>query len=155
MSDDDFALLPARPADAPALTAIAHAAKRHWGYPEAWIARWTDSLTLTPDYIGRHAVVLARAGETVVGFYALRYDAGAAQLDHLWVLREAMGQGIGRALFAHAESAARDQGANRLWVESDPHAEGFYERMGMVRFGAVTAAMDDQPRILPLLEKQL
>lgn len=152
---NDVSLQSAQPADASVLTAIAHAAKRHWGYPEAWIARWTDSLTLTPDYFGRHPVVLARAGEAIVGFYALRFAADAAQLDHLWVLPAAMGQGLGRALFTHAASAARQQGATRLWVESDPYAEGFYQHLGMVRFGGVPAAMDGQPRILPWLEKRL
>lgn len=152
---NDVFLRSAQPADAPALTAIAHAAKRHWGYPEEWIARWRDTLTLTPDYLGRHAAVVARAGESIMGFYTLRFDADAAQLDHLWVLPAAMGRGIGRTLFAHAESAARQRGAKRLWVESDPHAESFYQHLGMVRFGAVPAAVDDQPRSLPLLEKRL
>ena len=103
----------------------------------------------------QHDVVVARVGERPLGFYALRFADGAAQLDHLWVLPEEMGRGIGRALFAHAEAAARQRGASRLRVESDPHAEGFYQRMGLVRCGEVPAPMDGQPRVLPLLEKEL
>src|SRR2546425_9351805 len=32
----------AMPGEANALTKIAHAAKRHWGYPANWIAHWKD-----------------------------------------------------------------------------------------------------------------
>src|SRR6478609_588143 len=130
----------ARPGEAAKLTAIAHAAKRHWGYPEAWIARWAGTLTLTPGYIAAQPTFAARVGEEVVGFHAL-------------VLPAAMGQGIGRALFEHAEAFARQNGAKRLWVESDPHAEKFYQHMGMTVYGRQPAPLDGQPRFLPLLEK--
>ena len=66
-----------------------------------------------------------------------------------------MGRGIGRALFEHAEQHARQHGAKRLWVESDPHAEAFYRHMGMTVFGQQPAPMEGQPRFLPLLEKWL
>jgi len=35
---------PAALADAGALTVIAQAAKRHWGYPEPWLAAWAAAL---------------------------------------------------------------------------------------------------------------
>src|SRR6478736_9546853 len=142
----------ARPGEAAKLTAIAHAAKRHWGYPEAWIARWAGTLTLTPGYIAAQPTFAARVGEEVVGFHALVLQGAAAQLDHLWLLPAAMGQGIGRALFEHAEAFARQNGAKRLWVESDPHAEKFYQHMGMTVYGRQPAPLDGQPRFLPLLE---
>jgi hypothetical protein len=34
----------AKPEDAETLTEIAHAAKRHWDYPERWIEAWRDIL---------------------------------------------------------------------------------------------------------------
>lgn len=166
MTEGNFLLSPAVPADAPALTAIAHAAKRHWGYPEEWIRRWADTLTLTPEYLARHAGFVARVGEEIVGFCALQleprpagtralHEAGDAQLDHLWVRPEAMGKGIGRALFAHVERYAHQQGTRRLWLESDPHAEGFYRRMGMFVIGRRSAPMEATPRFLPLMEKTI
>jgi GNAT superfamily N-acetyltransferase len=145
----------ARPEEAATLTAIAHAAKRHWGYPEAWIARWTDTLTLTPGYVEAHPTFVARVGEESVGFHALVLQEGEAQIDHLWVLPAAMGRGIGRALFEQAQACARQHGARRLWVESDPHAGDFYRHLGLTVFGQHPAPMDGQPRFLPLLEKNL
>jgi len=157
---------PAVPADVTVLTAIAHAAKRHWGYPEAWIRQWATTLTLTPDYLARHAVFVARERDKVVGFCALTleqrpagtralHETGDTQLDHLWVLPAAMGRGIGRVLFTHAQQHARQLGARRLWVESDPHAEDFYRHMGLTVFGRQPAPMDGQERFLPLMEMRL
>ena len=40
--------------DADTLTAIAHAAKRSWRYPEEWIRLWSNELTVTPDFIERN-----------------------------------------------------------------------------------------------------
>lgn len=148
-------LVRARPQDAAALTAIAFAAKRHWGYPETWIQRWSDALTITPDYLARHPTYAAVVDEGVVGFCAIQLQANVAVLDHLWVLPTAMGRGVGRALFVQAETLARDAGAECLKIEGDPHAEGFYRRMGATIYGQAPATMDECVRFLPLLEKRL
>ena len=100
-----------RPGDAAALTAIAFAAKRHWGYPEDWIQRWTDILTLTPEYIRSNPTFSAIEGEEIVGFCALRLTGAEAAVDHLWVTPASMGKGIGSALFRHCEGEARKAGA--------------------------------------------
>ena len=55
--------------DAPALTRVAHAAKRHWRYPGPWIARWREALTLTTGFIERSPVYCAVEGARIVGFY--------------------------------------------------------------------------------------
>lgn len=145
---------PARPDEAAALTAIAHAAKRHWGYPEAWIARWRDALTITPAYLRDHAVFVAAGaeGDHPRGFYALSTREATAVLEHLWIGPESMGRGLGRALLSHALETARVQGAARLEIDSDPYAEAFYRRMGARRVGEVRADVDDVRRVLPRME---
>ncbi|HEX2076888.1 MAG TPA: GNAT family N-acetyltransferase [Longimicrobium sp.] len=145
----------ARAGEAVALTEIAHAAKRHRGYPEAWIARWRDALTVTPAYIRDHAVFVAAEGESPRGFYALSIDGSDAVLDHLWIAPERMGRGMGRALFRHAVRTAGAYGAARLEIDSDPHAEEFYRRMGARRIGEVPADVDGVRRVLPRLEAVL
>ena len=142
-----------RPGDTAALTAIAFAAKRHWGYPEDWIQRWTDILTLTPEYIRSNPTFSAIEGEEIVGFCALRLTGAEAAVDHLWVTPASMGKGIGSALFRHCEGEARKARAARLTVESDPHAEGFYQAMGFLTVGRRPASMDGSERFLPQLEK--
>ena len=142
----------ARRADAETLTRLAHAAKRHWKYPEAWIALWADALTVTPDFIERHPVYCAVEGEAIVGFYALTgaESAGATrELEHMWVAPDRIGGGVGRALLRHAIDRLRADGAVTLRIASDPYAEGFYRRMGARRVADVPSTPEG--RTLPLL----
>ena len=118
------------PEDAESLTRVAFAAKRHWGYPERWILRWTESLTIAPEFVRDNEVYVATDGERIVGFYALVGEAPQVDLEHLWVLPETMGTGVGRALFDHTLRMAAATGAAAVRIEADPHAEGFYECMG-------------------------
>ncbi len=69
------------------------------------------------------------------GFYALVERGSKVELEHLWVLPEHIGTGIGRALFDHAVRKAAALGATILSIEADPNAEGFYRRMGARRVG--------------------
>jgi len=100
--------------DADTLTAIAHAAKRSWRYPEEWIRLWSNELTVTPDFIER--------GGQVVGFDALSGTGSTRELEHMWVAPEHPGVGIGAALFEHAVETARAEGAPELRIASDPNA---------------------------------
>lgn len=151
MRGEPVVIRPAAVEDAPRLTEIAHAAKRHWGYPERWIEAWRDALTVTPDAIGRWRVRVAVAGDAPAGFHAVSVEGDAAALEHLWVDPPRMGLGIGRTLFADAARTAAEQGARELVIDSDPHAEAFYLRMGARRAGEVPAPMDGIPRALPRL----
>lgn len=61
----------ARRDDAETLTAIAHAAKRYWRYPEEWLRLWAEDLTVTPDFIDADRVYCAQRSREVVGFCAV------------------------------------------------------------------------------------
>ena len=141
----------ARPGDAATLTTIAFAAKRYWGYPERWIESWHDSLTVQPDFITTHETYSAVVENRTVGFYALGCKGDRLDLQHLWVLPDAMGQGVGRSLFAHALERVRVLGFGLLEIESDPNADGFYQRMGARRIGTRVTTLEGQPRELPVL----
>jgi len=141
----------AQPEQHETLTRIAQAAKRHWGYPEAWIEAWNDGLVITPAFIAANQVHVARDGEEIVGFYALIGSGSQVILEHMWVLPTRIGHGVGKRLFRHAVEQAARLNATTMQIESDPNAEGFYKRMGARRIGEVTAVMDGQPRVLPLL----
>ena len=145
----------ATPDDAPALTAIAFAAKRHWRYPETWIQQWRASLTITPELIAASPTFVAHDAGELAGFTTLRADGPSAWLDHLWIAPEHMGRGIGRALFAFAEHEAQGAGFGRLMIESDPHAAGFYLRQGATACGHAITSVDGRRRLLPLFTKPL
>ena len=137
--------------DAEALTRISLTAKRYWDYPEPWIERWRESLTITPDFVRCNEVYAAVVGGVMVGFYALVGEGRELDLEHLWVTPEHIGTGVGRLLFDHAVRRAASLGAETVRIESDPNAEGFYRRMGAVRAGEISYPIDGQKRTLPLL----
>ena len=143
-----------QPHDAQALTAIAHAAKRFWGYPEAWIRSWAHDLTLDEAYIQAHVVYAIQDHDHWLGFYSLvpLEIEDRWELDHMWVVPTAMGRGLGRALFDHAVGQARQVGARRLQILSDPHAEAFYRRMGARTVGRRDASIGGVERWLPEME---
>ena len=141
----------AKPQDADALTEIAHAAKRHWGYSERWIESWRDTLTIRAEFIAANVTYCALEDGRAVGFYLLTNESDGLHLDHLWIAPFAMGRGIGRALFEHALAQAKGLGHQTLKIEADPNAEAFYTRMGARRVGVKVTNIDGLRRELPLL----
>lgn len=145
----------AHPNQAETLTHIALTAKRHWGYPERWIEIWTPLLTFTFTDLTQADFFVANVDDNVAGFYSLTAKGLRAELENLWVLPAFMGQGIGRGLFEHALVRARELGYSALEIEADPHAVGFYEKMGARTVGQHVGEVDGQPRRLPIMEISL
>lgn len=143
---------PAEPSEADALTALALAGKRHWGYPESWMEAWRGLLTITADYVAAHIVSCAE-DETgqVVGFYALERDGSRFRLESLFIAPSLIGHGLGRQLFEQAVQAARALGATEFLIDADPNAESFYLRMGAQRIGETVSRLTGTERVVPLL----
>jgi len=139
----------ARPDESEALTALAHAAKGHWNYPQDWIDSWKTDLTLTPEFIANNEVFVAIIDEAIAGCCALVVGGTIAELEHMWIYPEQMGKGVGRALFGQTMRRAAELGLSELELSADPHAEPFYERMGARRVGDIPADMFGQSRVLP------
>lgn len=145
----------ARADHAHALTEITMAAKRLWEYPEAWIQIWLPQLTISKEYINENETWLALLNDEPAGFYSLKQYEGIWWLDHLWVRPGAMGQGLGGFLFRHALMRCRARGVSILRIESDPNAQGFYEKMGAVKVEECHTEVEGQSRILPIMEIHL
>ena len=145
----------AEPEEAACLTEIAFAAKRHWGYPESWIEVWREDLTVTPDFIQWNEVFVANENGRLTGFYALVTSEGKTELDHLWVLPEQIGKGVGRQLLQHALDRVAAVGGTVIEIVSDPNAEGFYLKAGAVKIGEVISEIEGKTRILPRLLLQI
>lgn len=140
----------AEPAEAAELTAIAFAAKRHWGYPETWIDLWAQELTVDGRYIEANRVLVATDGTRILGWCSLAEERGAYWVDYCWVLPEAIGRGTGRALIHEAFRLAAELGASTLKVVADPNAEEFYRKLGFRRVGERPSV--PKGRRLPVLE---
>lgn len=97
------------------------------------------------DYLP-HAPLWVACGVqgATLGFLGLT----GAEVDTLFIHDTARGQGVGRALLAHARQVAR--GPLSVDVnEQNPQAVGFYERMGFVQVGR--SPRDGLGRPYPLL----
>lgn len=110
---------------------------------------------MRPEFIAANVTYCAMEDARAVGFYLLTNESDGLHLDHLWIIPQAMGRGIGRALFEHAVGQARELGHRTLKIEADPNAEGFYTRMGARRVGATGTIIEDQRRELPVLQYDL
>lgn len=86
-----------------------------------------------------------------IGFYSLEGN----EVGGLWVLPEFIGHGIGKDLFQHAVARCSQLGFDKLIIESDPNAVGFYEKMGAYKVGESHGEVDGNPRMLPILEIQV
>jgi GNAT superfamily N-acetyltransferase len=142
----------AEASDAPALSELAFRSKAHWGYAPAQLETWRADLTLSPSWISLHPTYVAEIGGQIAGFFALLAEHGSWKLEHLWVAPEAMGQGVGRSMLAHAVIIAKQVGASELIIDSDPNAEGFYRANGAVWTGSIPAPIEGAPqREIPVL----
>jgi len=145
----EFQIRRSKPREAAVLTEIAHAAKRHWGYPENWIEYWRDDLTITPEFISSHEVYVAVIDKEIGGCCALVLKGSQAELEHMWIRPLYMGAGLGKALFVHVMERAAILNAAAVEISADPNAEGFYKHMGATRIGEGRSEIEGQPRVLP------
>jgi len=146
-------IIRSQPTDAAVLTEIAKTAKACWGYPKEQLDKWEEELTITPRDIEENFVFHIEQAGKIVGFYSLSEKNGVFDFEHMWVLPEYTGKGFGKMLFDHAKEIALQTGGKKIRVESDPHAEGFYVKMGMRRIGEKESSIPD--RMLPILEMEL
>ena len=146
---------PARAGEAPALSALCKRAKAHWGYDAEFMRLSDASLTIAPALIESGRVLVADDTDGIAGMASLAPLGGEVwDLLHMFVEPRAIGSGAGRLLFVTIAAMARELGGRMLSIQSDPHAEGFYLRMGARRTGE--APSESIPgRLLPMLEFDL
>jgi ribosomal protein S18 acetylase RimI-like enzyme len=161
----DLRVRRARPAEAATLSEIAQRSKAHWGYDAAFLEACRPGLTFSQEKVRQGRFVLGeqdvaapkqvpdRPGgrdARIVGFYELEGDPPEFELSNLWVEPDSIGSGVGRALWVHAMTAAREMGGVTVTIEADPNAVGFYQAMGAVRVGD-TPSGSIPGRLLPVL----
>jgi putative acetyltransferase len=87
--------------------------------------------------MGRGTFVVARDGDQAVGCGAIRLlDSTAAEVKRMYIDPDQRGKGIGRAVLASLEAAARELGVRRLVLETGVYqreAISLYRRAGFTQ----------------------
>jgi putative acetyltransferase len=114
----------ARPADAPAVVAVFHAA-RAAALPYLPVVHAPEEdAAFFGGLVGQGIVTVAELDGRVAGFLALNGD----WVDHLYVDPPAQGRGLGGALLRHAQARRAEL---QLWVfQRNTRAIAFYEHHG-------------------------
>ncbi len=153
-------LRPAEAHECGVLTALALRSKAYWGYEPAFLQACRAGLTVRPTDVAAGRVMVLIEEETILGLYALipgeRPQEAAVPL--FFVEPAAIGQGIGRAMWQNLVAKAQAEGYQRLKIESDPFAFGFYRAMGATLAGKIRSPIkttSGAERFLPLLHYEL
>ena len=132
----EFTIRKALPEETATLSTIAIKAKAHWGYAKEQLEVWgREFLTVSSEYISDHHVWVACIHSVAVGFSGVSIHDAEAELDHLWILPDYIGQGIGKQLFLYTAQRIQEMGYSEMIFTSDPHADGFYRKLGAERIG--------------------
>jgi GNAT superfamily N-acetyltransferase len=143
----------AAPSEAAELSRLATRSKAYWGYSQDFMNLCRDELNVTPAELAADGIdfVVAEVSGEIAGFYSLKQlSADNFDLQALYVDSGYIGNGFGGLLLDHALAAVQEQGGERLQIQSDPNATGFYVASGARQFG--TQESGSIPgRFLPLL----
>ena len=122
------------PADADALAALFHASVRQIGirdYSTEQVIAWSPSQPKPEEYLrraeGQWLLVAENSDCEPIGYAAMGPDG---RIDHLYCRPDAVGTGVGLALYAALENAAKDSGISVLTVEASEAARRLFERAG-------------------------
>ncbi|MDQ6603413.1 MAG: GNAT family N-acetyltransferase [Chloroflexota bacterium] len=130
----DFRLREATDVDAAVILVVLRAANGPYRHrPNGPSGAFSDTVEGTRGMIATFPVVLAVAGETVVGCLFYAFEADHCFLFRLGVLPAYQRRGIGRALMEYAEGRAVQKGLScmRLGVRrAMPENRDYYERLG-------------------------
>lgn len=147
----EIVLRSALSADAGPLTELALRSKAHWGYDAAFMARCRAELTISEKQIAETTVLVAERQGCTIGFgcLAVKNDASGVIAD-IFVEPDEIGRGTGQMVMEALIGRARAAGLRLLVVDADPHARGFYEKLGF-RFSRDVPSGSIPGRTLPQL----
>ena len=155
MNADAVSLRRMVPSDLQALSFLAIRSKASWGYDDVEMEVFSQELTLTVRQLESLAdAQVATIDGRIVGFVTLRlHEDDTLELEHLFVDPECFGVGVGTRLLRSAIAAARNFGACKLTIISDPNSVGFYQRYG----GQIVGSHDSSipGRAIPVMELTL
>lgn len=117
--------------DCPTLSRISKAAKAYWDYPPEWLAMWETDLTITEEDLEQFQVFKLVEDQKILGYCVISENGPILEIEHLWVLPEQIGRGLGKYLLENVLKRVVQKSHTTLTVIADPNAVGFYEKFGL------------------------
>lgn len=131
------------------LSNLAYKSKAYWGYTEDFLQQCKDDLTVTKEYIEKNPVYVMESDNKIVAFYS--FTIHKKKLDTLFIDPDYIGKGLGRMIWDHLLTKAKELGISEFTLDSDPNAEGFYLKMGAKNIGFTPSTVFPD-RHLPLMK---
>jgi N-acetylglutamate synthase-like GNAT family acetyltransferase len=125
--------------------------KAYWGYDATFMAMCRAELTITERRVAETTVLVAEREGRTIGFGCLSAkDDASGEIADIFVEPDEIGRGAGQTVVQALIGRARTLGLRRLVVDADPHARGFYEKLGF-RFSRDVPSGSIPGRVLPQL----
>ncbi|CAG9621256.1 GNAT family N-acetyltransferase [Sutcliffiella rhizosphaerae] len=135
-----------------ALSDLALRSKAYWAYDKTFIEACREDLTITKHYIENNPTYVLKNKNEMLGFFS--FDRKRGKLDFLYLDPSVIGMGIGKKLWVHVVTTAEGLNMTSFEIDSDPHAEAFYIKMGAKRIGEIESTVF-KGRKLPLLKYEV
>jgi GNAT superfamily N-acetyltransferase len=136
--------------DLKTLNTISVKSKSYWGYPESWIEKWLDELTLDEDKFSKQNVLIIEFEQNLIGFASIVENNENYEILHLWILPEYIGKGFGKKLLEKTiQTFVKSD--KEVIVEADPNAEPFYQSQGFITYDKIESF--PKGRFLPVMKR--
>jgi hypothetical protein len=135
-----YTIRSARQDEAKQLTKLALRSKAHWGYPEEWLKKWREELTVTPEFINSSICLVALHNNEIKGFWG----RSAQQTDlpsngFLFIDPSAISTGCGTQLWHALKPKLKQCGLHSFTFEVDPNAVPFYLKLGAKKIAEISS----------------
>jgi GNAT superfamily N-acetyltransferase len=124
---------------------VMRSVQQRWRYPAEFMEWHPEYIAIGPHHVDSMITNVLEVGGQVVGVYVLRGEPPQMELSRMMIDPAMIGHGYGRLMWDHASETARSLGVHLLTIDSDPNAEGFYQRMGAITVGE----QDESPPMMP------
>ncbi len=118
---------------------------------QAWASTADDEAKFSKN-LGSQLTLVATLEGSAVGFASL---ASGGKIDMLYVHPTAVGQGVGAMLIDALEKLAGSRGADKLIVDANDTARGFFEKRGYIAQRRNTVTVGDEWLANTTFHKQL
>ena len=124
-------------ADMPGISTVRLSVKENAAVPESLARRGITNESVAASFAGASKGWVAEQDGEIIAFSIA--DRRSRSIFALFVMPGHEGRGLGTRLLKCAEEWLWDDGAERLWLTTDPEsrAAGYYERRGWIIAGAL------------------